>query len=127
MSRPKFQSRDAREAAELDLKPCGSEWSIQRVWHQAALTRVRLPDELQPYYDVDTAVRRRLGRLRHRAYLRRTGGNVHTEVDDVHLCWTCCGREELLDEVHYDRHGNLRPEDEARIRGMSYYHHCERW
>jgi len=46
------------------------------------------------------------------------------EADGVVLMWDCCSRDELLDEVHFDRHGKLRPEDQARILGLSYYHRC---
>jgi len=46
------------------------------------------------------------------------------EADGVVLMWDCCHQEAVLDEVHYDRHGELRPEDRARIEGMSYYHRC---
>lgn len=123
MNRPKFQSRDAREAAELGMEPPGSDWSFDKVWHRASLSSAVLPAELQPYF-VRTAVARRFGCLRHRAYLERTGGNLRTEVDDVVLMWDCCGRDELLNEVHYDRRGNLRPEDVALIRARSYYHQC---
>ena len=125
MSRPKFQSQDARAAAELGLEPLGSPWDIQRVWHHAALFAIRLPDVARLGWDVDADVRRRLGRSRHRAYLKRTGGNLRTEVDGVVLMWDCCGQDELLNEMHYDRRGDLRPEDRAIIVARSYYHRCD--
>lgn len=134
MSRPKFQRREVQVWSSYGLLP-GEEqlppglvgpspWDTHRIWHQAALTRIRLPDAAQPYVDVDEAVQRRLGRLRHQAYLKRTGGNLRTEVEEVVHMWSCCGQEELLNEVRYDRHGDLRPEDEAIINALRYYHRC---
>lgn len=124
MSRPKFQSRAAREAAELELEPLGSPWSVQRERERQERLAASLPPIARPYYDVDDGVTRHFNRLRHREYLGRAGGMVHTDVGDVHLCWTCCGREELLEELNYDRHGELRPEETARIAALSYYHQC---
>jgi hypothetical protein len=124
VSRPKFQSKEARERAELEMEPLASPWSAQRQREAAEKFAASMPAAVRPYFDVDDAVRRRLGHQRHQAYLKRTGGNLRTEADDVSLMWTCCGRTDLLAEVHYDRRGELRPEDRARILGLSYYHQC---
>jgi hypothetical protein len=125
VSRPKFQSRDARESAELGLEPLGSPWDLQRIRERMEKVRAEMPAITRPYFDVDTAVRRSQGRRRHQAYLRRTGGNLRSEIEEVPLLWDCCGRQELLDEVHYDRNGNLRPEDVAIVRALAYYHRCD--
>lgn len=125
MSRPKFQSRDARDAAELDLEPLGSLWDVPRKREQMRELAASLPAVTRPYFDIETAVGRSLGRRRHDAYLRRTGGMLNNWATEVHLTWDCCGREELLTDVRYDRHGNLRPEEIALIRARSYYHRCD--
>lgn len=125
MSRPKFQSRDARDAAELELEPLGSLWDVPRKREQMREFATSLPAVTRPYFDIEAAVGRSLGRRRHEAYLRRTGGMLNNFAGDVPLTWDCCGREELLTEVNYDRHGKLRPEDKALILARSYYHRCD--